>query len=151
MKLPRMNAKNIFLTALLAASVAFYCMPANVKAAGTTVTQSKYNNAVLHVKIALTSKGMVVTPNALKPGNHLLTIKNTTSQPRGVELISIDKADSPTVRYTKILKPGKSESFRWYFAQGNTSYVRDVLECKHDQKSCMIVTFGQMHKAIRVK
>ena len=81
-------------------------------------------------------------PPTLKPGNHLLTVKNNTSEPRGMEMIGIDRASSPTVRYTKILQPGKSEQFRWYFAKGKTVYVRDVMSWTHVKTGYTTVTFG---------
>ncbi|MHB9036006.1 MAG: hypothetical protein ACYC64_05020 [Armatimonadota bacterium] len=146
----RLSTKSLLLTALLVALVALYFMPVLARAAGSKAKQNVENKALLHVTIALTSKGIVVTPSTLKPGNHLLTIKNSTSEPRGVEMIGIDKAASPTVRYTKILKPGATEKFRWYFATGKTVYVRDIMSCAHDQRSCMMVTFGHMTKAIDV-
>jgi len=101
--------------------------------------------------IALTSKGIVATPKSLKGGQqYQLTIKNNLSEPRGVELIGIDKAKSPYVRYTKILDPGKSETFKWYFAKGKTVYVRELVSCTHDQRSCVVATFGRMRLAIDV-
>lgn len=146
----RLPAKSLILIALLVAVAASYLVPMLATAAGSKAKQAVYNKAVLHVTIALTSKGIVVTPASLKPGNHLLTIKNSTSEARGVEMIGIDSASSPTVRYTKILQPGKSEQFRWFFAAGKTVYVRDIFSCGHDQRSCMAVTFGRMSKAIEV-
>jgi len=145
----RLPAKSLLLAALILALAALCLMPM-LAATASKRQQTVYNKAVLHVTIALTSKGIVATPNALQPGNHLLTVKNSTSQPRGVELLGIDKASSPTIRYTKILKPGKSESFRWYFPSGKTAYVRDVMSYSHNQRSYMVVTFGQMSKAIDV-
>jgi len=125
-------------------------LPVLATADGATASQAAYNETVLHVTVDLTSEGIVSTPISLKPGNHLLTITNNTSEPRGVEMIGIDKALSPTVRYTAILQPGKSEEFRWYFAKGKTVYVRDIMSCAHDQRSCMVVAFGGMTKAIDV-
>lgn len=142
----RFSAKSLVLIVMLVALVAL-CLMAT---AATTAKQAAYNKGALQVTIAMTSKGLVVTPSALKPGNHLLTIKNSTSQARGVEMIGVDSETSPTVRYTAILKPGKTEQFRWFFAGGKTVYVRDILACGHDQRSCMMVTFGQMRKAIDV-
>ena len=150
MELRRLSGKSLILTALLVTLAALCLMPMLATAAGSKAKQDAYNDAVLHVKIALTSRGIVANPTSLRPGNHLLTISNTTSEPRGIEMIGIDKAGSPTVRYTKILKPGKSEAFRWYFAMGKTVYVRDIMNCTHDQRSCMVVTFGHMTKAIDV-
>ena len=136
-------AKSIVLVVMLLVFAALCLVPLLATAA-----QPK---AVLPaVTISLTSKGIVVVPSSLKGGDYRLTIKNSTSAPRGVEMIGTDKASSPTVRYTKILKPGKSESFRWYFAAGKTVYVRDITSCKQGQRSCMIVNFGQMSKAIYV-
>jgi hypothetical protein len=148
----RLPAKGLAVMAVLVALLALSLMPMLATAAGSRAKQATaYNKAVLHVTIALTSKGIVATPSALKPGNHLLTIKNDTSEPRGIEMIGIDKASSPTVRYTKILKPGTTEVFRWYFAQGNTVYVRDVMSWTHTKTGFTTVTFGHMTKAIWVK
>lgn len=147
------SAKSFVLMAVTVSLVAFVAlslMPMLATAAGSKAKEAAYNKTVLKVNIAITSKGLVATPSELKPGNHLLTIKNSTSESRGIEMIGIDKAASPTVRYTKILKPGTSEQFRWYFAQGKTVYVRDIMSCTHAQKNCMTVTFGQMRKAIQV-
>ena len=147
----RLSAKSLILTALFVALAALYLIPMLATAAGSKAKQAVYNKAVAKVAISLTSKGLVATPTALKGGNYLLTVKNNTSEPRGVEMIGIDSASSPTVRYTKILQPGKSQAFRWYFAKSKTVYVRDIMSCAHDHRSCMAVTFGKMHKAIDVK
>jgi hypothetical protein len=141
---------SILLTALLAALAAFFLMPIIATAAGSTADQAAYNEAAMQAKISLTSDGIVATPISLEPGNHLLTITNNTSVPRGVEMVGIDKASSPTVRYTSILQPGQSEDFRWYFATGKTVYVRDITSCTHGQMSCMAVDFGAMTKSIDV-
>ena len=150
MELRRLSVKSLVLTALLVGLAAFCLMPMLATAAGSKAKQAVYNKAVAKVAISLTNKGIVAMPDALKGGNYLLTVKNNTSEARGVEMIGIDSASSPTVRYTKILRPGKSEAFRWYFAKGKTVYVRDVMSCAHDQRSCMAVTFGRMRKAIDV-
>ncbi len=115
----RFIARSLLLTALLVALAAFYLMPMLATAAGSKAKQAVYNKAVLHVTIALTSKGIVATPTSLKPGDHLLTIKNSTSEPRGVEMIGIDKASSPTVRYTQILSPARAKS-----SDGNSRRAR---------------------------
>jgi hypothetical protein len=151
MKRFRVSTKRLVLVALLIGLAALALMPMLATAAGPKAKQKVYNTAVAKLTISLTSKGIVASPSAITGGNHLLTIKNNTKQARGVEIIGVDLESSPTVRYTTILKPGKSESFRWYFASGKTAYVRDILSCGHDQRSCMMVTFGGMTKAIHVK
>ena len=144
MKCLRLIAKGLVLIAVATLSL----MPMSA----TAVTEAKEkatSKALAQVTISLTAKGMMVTmPHALKGGDYRVTIKNSTSEPRGVEMIGIDRKTSPTVRYTQILKPGKTEQFRWYFPKGKTTYVRDIMSCTHDQRTCMVVTFGQMRKAI---
>ncbi len=146
----RLAVKSVILISLLVTLAALYLMPMLATAAGSKAQQTAYNKVAAKVAITLTSKGIVVTPGTLKGGDYLLTVKNSTSEPRGIEMIGIDKASSPTVRYTTILKPGKSETFRWYFAKGKTVYVRDIMSCTHDKRSCTVVAFGQMRKAIDV-
>src|ERR1035441_4231054 len=98
----RLSPSSIVLTALLVALAALYLMPMLATAAGSKAKQTAYNKAVAQVTISLSGKGIVVTPKALKDGNYLLAVKNNTSDARGVEMIGIDSAKSPTVRYTAI-------------------------------------------------
>lgn len=151
MKCLRFTTKSLVLAAVLIGFAALSLMPMLATAAGSKAKTASDNKALPAVTISLTSKGIVVTPSALKSGDYRVIIKNATSGRRGVEMIGVDKATSPTVRYTKILAAGKSETFRWYFASGKTAYVRDLLSCTHDQRSCVVATFGGMNKAIDVK
>lgn len=146
----RLFTKSFFLTVLLAALAALFLLPMLATAEGSKAEQDSYNREAAKVTIDLSSKGIVATPIALEGDNYLLTVKNNTSEPRGIEMIGIDLESSPTVRYTKILQPGESETFRWYFATGKTTYVRDILDCTHEKNNCTVVTFGQMRKAIDV-
>lgn len=146
----RLPSKRLALTAALVALAAWYVIPVPPAAAVSKAKEAATSRALPQVSLSMTSRGIVVVPGTLKGGDYLLTIKNSTSEPRGVEMIGIDRASSPTVRYTKILQPKKSEAFRWYFAKGKTVYVRDIMSCGHDQRNCMMVTFGQMRKAIDV-
>lgn len=151
MKPEKIVAKMLVLPALLSALAALclMTMPAaladEAKAEETAISQ-----ALPQVSITLTSKGIVAVPSSLEGGNYLLTIKNDTSTARGIEMIGIDLETSPTVRYTKVLEPGETEQFRWYFAAGKTAYVRDVLSWTHVKTGATTVTFGEMRKAIDV-
>lgn len=151
MKQRRLSARSLILTALLVALVAVCLMPMFATAAGSKAQSERENKALPQVAITMTSKGMIATPKALKGGNYFLTVKNSTSEPRAIEMIGIDSANSPTVRYTKVLKPGKSEQFRWYFAKDKTVYVRDVMSWTNVKRNAVTVTFGQMRKAIDVR
>lgn len=101
--------------------------------------------------ISITKTGIACMPKSAKGGDYTVTIKNSTSAPRGIEMTGMDRGDSPYVRYTKILKPGAHETFRWYFPSGRTAYLKDLLSCKHESRSCVIATFGTMVKAIHFK
>lgn len=148
----RLHVKSLIVTALVVALAALYLAPMLATAAtGSKAQATRESKALPQVAITLTNKGIVVAPKSLKGDkNYLLTVKNNTSKPRGIEMIGIDKAASPTVRYTKILKTGKSEQFRWYFAKGKTVYVRDVFKWTSDKGNAVTVTFGRMRKAIDV-
>ena len=138
-----LTAKSLVLIALLIGLATLVLMPMLATAAAKMVTTA--------VTITLTSKGIMVKPMSIMAGDHQVTVKNTTKAPRGIEMIGMDKSVSPYVRYGAVLKPGKSETFRWYFPKGKTAYIRDLLSCTHDQRSCVVATFGGMSKAIHVK
>ena len=147
----KLPVRYLILIALLVGLAAVAVMPMLALAADSKATTGRDNRGLPQVSISLTSKGIVAKPTALKGGDYFLTIKNSTSQPRGIEMIGVDRGGSATVRYTAVLKPGRSEAFRWYFAAGTTAFVRDIMSCSRDQMNCMLVRFGQMRKAILVK
>lgn len=150
MRSPKLHAKALVHTALLAGLTAMTAIPMLATAAGSQSRQDRYTSAVKNVTMSLTRNGIVANPGTLQGGYSQLTITNNTSIPRGVEMIGIDKALSPTLRYTRILQPGKSESFKWFFAKGKTVYVRDITSRTHVKTGFSTVTFGQMRKAVEV-
>ncbi len=101
------------------------------------------------VSITLTDKGITVQPGIIAAGDYTVIVKNMTSTPRGIEMTGRDRAGSVYVRYSEILRKGKTEKFKWYFPKEDTAYVRDLLKCEHAQNSCVIASFGRMTKAIR--
>ena len=147
----RLPIRYLILGALLVGLATLTVMPMLAKATESKAATDRGNKALAQVTISLTDKGIVAVPTALRGGNYLLTIKNKTSEPRGIEMIGVDRAGSPTVRYTKTLKPDNSEQFRWYFAAGTTAFVRDVVNWTHTKTGFTNVTFGKMRKAILVK
>jgi hypothetical protein len=125
-------------------------MPMLAPLAGSKAQAAAESSALPQVAITLTSEGIVAAPSALKGGNYLVTITNSTSEPRGTQMTGVDRAASPWVRYTRVLKPGETETFRWYFAKGKTVHVRDVLRWKSAQGNILTARFGQMGAAIDV-
>ena len=82
------------------------------------------------------------------PGLHLVTITNETSSPRGIVIKGIDKGVSPYVRFTKVLQPNQSVTFRWYFPDDRTVTVKDLLRCVHVQRTCALPKTGGMVSSI---
>ena len=148
-----MNRTRLLAMGLVLVAVAALSLMPMLPAAGVSkAEQLATSKALPQISISLTDKGIVVgTSQPLRAVYYRLTIKNKTSEPRGIEMLGTDKIGSATVRYTKVLKPGNSEAFSWYFAKGTTVYVRDVLSWKHVKTNCVNVTFGPMRKAIQVK
>jgi hypothetical protein len=86
-----MQRRNLIANVLILVAVAalsLMCTVASV--AGSRAQDARYDRSVLHVTIAMTGHGIVATPNSLRPGNHLLTIKNNTRESRGIEMIGTD-------------------------------------------------------------
>jgi hypothetical protein len=98
--------------------------------------------------ISITRNGITYTPKSLPSGDHVIMIKNMTSMARGLEMVGTDKGGSPFIRFSKILKPGKSETFRWFFPAEKTVYLRDITSCEHRSRTCVIVSYGGMVTAV---
>ena len=79
-----------------------------------------------------------------QPGLYHVTIRNDSHERRGIVMKGIDRGPSRFVRYTAILGPGEQETFRWYFPTDRQVTLRDLLACKHEQRSCVVASFGGM-------
>jgi hypothetical protein len=150
MKCLRLLIRTITPLAMPIIIAALSLLPLLASADGPKSEEARYDGALAQVTISLTEKGIAATPRTLEGGNYFLTIHNDTSQPRAIEMISIDRAASPTVRFTKVLQAGQSQQFRWYFAKGRTVYVRDVMGWTNIALNAEDVTFGDMRRAISV-
>lgn len=148
----RLWTRIIVLAAFFSALVALHFTPMPANAAETKPGQARYNASIGHITVTLTPRAIIVTPSGtLTGGNHILTVRNMSRGPHGVEIIGIDIAGSPVIRYSKVLKPRQSQSFRWYVAPHQTEYIRDITSCYHNKRNCMVVTYGRLSKALQVR
>jgi hypothetical protein len=114
-----------------------------VLAAGALMAQPAPEMGRLEVRI--TSQGIVEQPTGqLGGGLYLVTVRNETPGHRGIVMKGIDKGVSPYIRFTKVLAPGQHYSFRWYFPEDRQVTIRDLLACKHAERSCVVAGFGRM-------
>jgi hypothetical protein len=98
--------------------------------------------------ISITKTGITHTPKSFSGGHHVVMLKNMTGSARGIEMTGMDKGGSPYVRFSRVLAPGKSETFKWYFPPEKTVYLRDLTSCVHKSRTCVVATFGGMVSAI---
>jgi hypothetical protein len=102
------------------------------------------------VTITLTHQGIQVSPEQRVGGqDYVVTVRNDTSAARGVTLTGLDKGGSPFVRFTKVVAPGHTDRFLWYFPAQGTFVVRDLLRCEHAMRTCMIFELGGFESSIR--
>lgn len=114
------------------------------------MTDDEYNATLPKVTIALTDKGIMVTPMPLTVGDHFVTVRNDTDSQRGIELTGVDIGDNPLVRYSPVLQPKKTDSFRWYFSANRSNFLRDMTSWKPCGVMACTVTFGEMRKFFHV-
>lgn len=98
--------------------------------------------------ITLTNKGISKSADKLDGGLYMLTIKNDSSRSRGVVLTGVDLGVSKYIRFSKVLRPGQEETFRWYFPDDRSVQVRDLLACKHAERTCVVAREGSLSSSI---
>lgn len=93
------------------------------------------------INISLTNTGIKQQVNSAPMGLYNLTITNNSSRPRGVVYTGLDLCCSEYTRFSNILSPGGSQSFRWYFAPGTVTF-KDFLEGRKTATGFSNVRFG---------
>jgi hypothetical protein len=102
--------------------------------------------------VSITNKAITVTPKAPKGDmTYQVTVKNLSRKARGVKMSGKDKAGTDFVRYTAILKKGKSESFTFYFPKDRTAYFLEVLSYDKSKGSIVNAVFGKMRAKVLFK
>jgi len=75
--------------------------------------------------ISLRNGGILVSPTSSMPGPVMFKVTNTSSKPRGVVISGLDRANSPIIRYSKLLRPGGSAMVSFWLYEGQTYKLQD--------------------------
>lgn len=94
--------------------------------------------------IRLTDQGIMRDATSTEGGFYIVTVRNDTSDHRGIRLTGDDLAGSPFVRYTTVLAPGQSETFGWFFTPDSSTRVVDLLDCRPAATTCAVADIGNM-------
>lgn len=118
----------------------------------TTVPATKVKGSVEEIgakslKITLTDTRINKAVANAPAGLYDITISNISPRPRGLYMNGTDICCTEFNRYSRVLQPGKSQTFRFYFAPGKVIF-RDLLRCEHGKKTCLIATYGQHWSSI---
>ena len=74
------------------------------------------------IDISLTDTGIVKKVGQAETGLYDLNITNNSSRPMGLMISGVDLCCTAYTRYSKILAPGASQVFTWYFAPGKVQF-----------------------------
>lgn len=75
--------------------------------------------------ITITTAGISVTPDPPGSGPVTFTVNNQTGTSRGVVMTGIDRADTPIIRYTRMIGPGGSATTHFWIYPERQFQVRD--------------------------
>lgn len=93
------------------------------------------------IDVSLTNTGIVKTIGETPTGLYDIRITNNSSRARGLVLSGIDLCCTPYVRFSELLRPGRTQIFRWYFAPGKVVF-RDFVGGTRTSTSWTNVRFG---------
>lgn len=74
------------------------------------------------INVSLTSTGIRKTIGEAPTGLYDLRITNSSNRTRGLVISGIDLCCTPYTRFSRLLRPGQSQVFRWYFAPGKVQF-----------------------------
>lgn len=100
--------------------------------------------------ITLTNNGIQTSSDELSEGIYDITITNESSRARGIFMTGTDVCCTEFNRFTRVLSPGKTQTFRFYFARGPVKF-RDMFKCEKRKNSCAVATYGPFSKSIDVR
>lgn len=96
------------------------------------------------VVFTITNTGITGGPSTAEGGLYIVTVRNESRGSRGLVIRGVDLCCSPYVRFTKVLKPGREVTFRWYFPENRTVEIRDLLQCKPISTTCGYPKYGRL-------
>ena len=119
-----------------------------VAALGAFATSAAY--AMEPLRVTITNSGIVTDVDHTAGGLYAVTVKNDTCDARGIVMKGLDRGGSRFLRFTKVLGPGESQSFRWYFPAGRGDVrLRDLLCCTHEKFTCVLAGYGGLTTSLR--
>ena len=93
------------------------------------------------IDVSLTNTRIVKKVGEAPSGLYDLSITNNSSTPRGLIITGIDLCCTIYTRYSKILRPGGKQIFRWYFAPGK-AHIKDFVGAVKTKTSYTRVKLG---------
>lgn len=103
--------------------------------------------AIQPMTLSITDSGIDLPAGTLTSGPYNVTITNNSSRTRGLVMTGTDICCSPFVRFNRVLAPGQSVTFRWFFAPGNVR-IRDYTCAAHVARSLTNVTYGNINSTV---
>jgi hypothetical protein len=100
------------------------------------------------IAITITNGGIVTNVEEPQGGLYVVTVKNDTCDARGIVMKGLDRGGSRYVRFTKVLGPGETQQFRWYFPVDRSIKLRDLMSCTHEKMTCVVAGYGGMTRSI---
>lgn len=110
--------------------------------AGPAITRAQDIQGSMTIR--LTDQGIIRDATSSEGGFYIVTVRNDTSDHRGIRMTGDDLAGSPFVRFTKVLAPGQSETFGWFFTPQSSTMVVDLLTCRPAARTCAVADIGNM-------
>lgn len=93
------------------------------------------------IEISLTNTGIKKTMASAPSGLYVVTITNNSSRRRGLEITGADLCCTFYTRFSTLMGPGGTQSFRWFFAPGKAQF-RDFLSGTRTKTSFTNVRYG---------
>lgn len=100
-----------------------------------------------NIPISLTDDGIKKDVGEAPAGLWDVTVTNNSSRCRGLIVSGIDICCSPYNRFTKLLTPGQSQTFRFFFATGKVT-MKDFLDARRAGRSFDAVIPGKFSSSI---
>jgi len=103
----------------------------------SSLAQTLGNNEPMGtVTIRITDAGLSTRSLQLAGGLYIVTVRNDSSNSRGLLLRGIDVCCSRYTRLIQVMKPGEQVSFRWFFPADRTVEVKDLIKCRPTPTAC---------------
>jgi len=118
-----------------------------IPARGPVSTPFTVQEPIGTIAIGLTSTGINTQVSQAPSGLYDITITNDSNRVRGVILNGQDLANTPYTRFSDLLGPGGSQTFRWFFAPGTVT-IKDFTGGVKTRTAYTGVTFGGHSAAI---